>query len=75
MSVLPTVARPAHVAPELVVDVDFMRPGPQGSDPFEAWPKLHGPTPLVWTPRNGGHWLATLGGVHGLDRLPLRWDA
>jgi cytochrome P450 len=61
MSVLPTVERPAHVPTELVVDFDFMRPGPPGGDPFEAWSRLHGLPPLVWTPRNGGHWLATRG--------------
>jgi cytochrome P450 len=61
MSVLPTVERPAHVPAELVVDFDFMRPGPEGGDPFEAWSRLHGLPPLVWTPRNGGHWLATRG--------------
>jgi cytochrome P450 len=43
------------------VDFDFMRPGPEGADPFEAWSRLHGLPPLVWTPRNGGHWLATRG--------------
>jgi cytochrome P450 len=61
MSVLPTVERPAHVPPELEVDFDFMRPCPEGGDPFEAWSRLHGLPPLVWTPRNGGHWLATRG--------------
>jgi cytochrome P450 len=61
MSVLPTVERPAHVPAELLVDFDFMRPGPEGGDPFEAWSRLHGLPPLVWTPRNGGHWLATRG--------------
>jgi cytochrome P450 len=61
MSVLPTVERPAHVPAGLVVDFDFMRPGPEGCDPFEAWSRLHGLPPLVWTPRNGGHWLATRG--------------
>jgi cytochrome P450 len=61
MSVLASVERPAHVPPELAVDFDFMRPGPEGSDPFEAWSRLHGLPPLVWTSRNGGHWLATRG--------------
>jgi cytochrome P450 len=61
MSVLATVDRPPHVPPALVVDFDFMRPGPEGGDPFEAWMQLHGLPPLVWTPRNGGHWLATRG--------------
>ena len=61
MSVLATVERPPHVPPALVVDFDFMRPGPEGGDPFEAWMQLHGLPPLVWTPCNGGHWLATRG--------------
>ncbi len=61
MSVLATVDRPAHVPAALAVDFDFMRPGPEGSDPFEAWIRLHGLPPLVWTLRNGGHWLATRG--------------
>jgi cytochrome P450 len=61
VSVLATVEKPAHVAAQLVVDFDFMRPGPEGCDPFEAWSRLHGLPPLVWTPRNGGHWLATRG--------------
>jgi len=61
MSVLPTVEKPAHVPDELVYDFDFFRPGPEGSDPFEAWTVLHGLPPLVWTPHNGGHWLATRG--------------
>src|SRR5471032_39316 len=61
MSVLAAVEMPAHIPPELAVDFDFMRSGPEGSDPFEAWTRLHGLVPLVWTPRNGGHWLATRG--------------
>jgi cytochrome P450 len=52
---------PAHVDPSLVVDFDFWRPGPPGSDPFLAWIALHGKPPLVWTPRNGGHWVVTRG--------------
>jgi hypothetical protein len=34
----------------LQVDFDFMRPGPEGGDPFAAWSKLHGLTclPLRW---------------------------
>jgi len=61
MSISASVEKPAHVAQELVVDFDFMRPGPEGSDPFAAWVSLHGLPPVVWTPRNGGHWLATRG--------------
>lgn len=61
MNALASVERPAHVDPALVVDFDFWRPGPPGSDPFLAWTALHGKPPLVWTPRNGGHWLVTRG--------------
>lgn len=61
MNAVTTVERPAHVSPDLVIDFDFMRPGSEGCDPFAAWSRLHGLPPLVWTPRNGGHWLATRG--------------
>jgi len=61
MSVWPSAPKPAHVPSTLVLDFDFMRPGPDGGDPFQAWTTLHGLPPLVWTPRNGGHWLATRG--------------
>ena len=55
-------ARPAHVDPALVLDFDFWQPGPPGADPFLAWTSaLQGKPPLVWTPRNGGHWLVTRG--------------
>ena len=56
-----TVARPPHVDAERVVDFDFWRPGPPGADPFLAWTVLHGKPTLVWTPRNGGHWIVTRG--------------
>jgi cytochrome P450 len=61
MNAVATVERPDHVRPDLLIDFDFMRPGPEGGDPFAAWSRLHGLPPLVWTPRNGGHWLATRG--------------
>ena len=57
------VARPDHVASELAVDFDFYAPCPRGEDPFEAWAKLQGGPPVVWTPHNGGHWIATTGAV------------
>jgi cytochrome P450 len=55
--------RPAHVPEHLVVDFDFMRPGPPGSDPLVAWTALHGLAPVVWTPRHGGHWIVTVGEI------------
>lgn len=57
----PTAERPAHVPAELVVDYDFMRPGPDGSDPLTACMRLLGGPPVVWTPHNGGHWLVADG--------------
>src|SRR5262245_31302130 len=61
MNATPIIERPPHVDPALVVDFDFWRPGPPGCDPFLAWTALHGKPPLVWTPRNGGHWIVTRG--------------
>lgn len=53
--------RPPHVDPAQVVDFDFWRPGPPGCDPFLAWTALLGKAPVIWTPRNGGHWIVTRG--------------
>lgn len=61
MSAVEAIERPGHVAEDQVVDFDFMRPGPVGSDPFAAWTRLHGLPPLVWTPHHGGHWIVTRG--------------
>lgn len=62
MNALAPTALPAHVDSACVVDFDFWRPGPPGCDPFLAWTQaLQGKPPLVWTPRNGGHWLVTRG--------------
>jgi cytochrome P450 len=56
-----TVEVPAHVTPDRVVDFDFYRPGPLGADPFLAWKRLHEGPDVVWTPHNGGHWIAVRG--------------
>jgi len=61
MSATDLAERPAHVPEDLVIDFDFMRPGPVGGDPFLAWRELHALPPLVWTPRRGGHWIVTRG--------------
>ena len=53
--------RPAHVTPEQFVDFDVFAP-PGGEQDFHiAWKTLHakGVPDIVWTPRNGGHWIAT----------------
>jgi cytochrome P450 len=56
---LPTVARPAHVPPELEVDFDFYNPPGDPRDIYEGWMTLQKGPPMVWTGRNGGHWIAT----------------
>lgn len=53
--------RPSHVPENLVVDFDVWAPPGAEIDFHAAWETLRRPgTPdLVWTPRNGGHWIAT----------------
>lgn len=52
---------PSHVPRELVCDVDFYNiPGVSG-DVQLAWKDALPDAPLVYTPRNGGHWILTKG--------------
>jgi cytochrome P450 len=53
----------ARIPPSLVVDFDFMRPGPAGSDPLIATMRLQAGPPVVWTPHHGGHWIVTDGEI------------
>lgn len=53
--------RPAHVPAELVVDFDIYAPPGGADDILEGWRSLQSRPRLVWTPRNGGHWIATRG--------------
>lgn len=56
-------ARPDHVPAERVVDFDYYSP-PKVEEGFhEAWHALQaeGIPDIVWTPRNGGHWITTSG--------------
>jgi cytochrome P450 len=53
---------PAHVPTERVYDFDFMAPSEEDEDVHLAWKRLHDRAPeIFWTPRNGGHWVATRG--------------
>ncbi|MFZ1989402.1 MAG: cytochrome P450 [Alphaproteobacteria bacterium] len=52
---------PAHVPSELVVDFDYFAPEGSDRDPFLALAPLHEKPAFFWTPRNGGHWVATRG--------------
>jgi cytochrome P450 len=53
--------RPAHVPAELVVDFDYFAPPGHETDVHLAWKRLHDPgvPDIFWTPRHGGHWVAT----------------
>lgn len=51
--------RPPHVPPELVVDWDFHNPPGGEAALNSAWKSLHNGPDIIWTPRNGGHWIAT----------------
>ena len=56
------VPRPAHVPAELEYDFDFLAPPGAAEDLQLAWKRLHDAAPdIFWTPRNGGHWVATRG--------------
>ena len=61
----PAIARaeiPPHVDPALVVDFDYISPaGIEHSDVFRAFGRLHQGPDICWTPRHGGHWIATRG--------------
>ncbi|MDB5583879.1 MAG: cytochrome [Bradyrhizobium sp.] len=52
--------QPAHVPDSLVRDFDFYRVPGADDDVQLAWRSLHDTAPdIFWTPRNGGHWVAT----------------
>jgi len=55
--------RPAHVAAERVVDFDFYSLPDATGDLHQAWKVFQDSAvaEIVWTPRNGGHWIATSG--------------
>jgi cytochrome P450 len=54
---------PGHVPPTHVVDFDIYRPPGVEKDLHAAWTSLQKPgvPDVVWTPRNGGHWIVTRG--------------
>jgi camphor 5-monooxygenase len=55
--------RPANVPEERVIDWDMYNPPGIAAGLYESWQRLHAPgvPDLVWTARNGGHWIATRG--------------
>ncbi|API59934.1 cytochrome [Tardibacter chloracetimidivorans] len=56
-----TVEVPPHVDPALVVDFDYFNPPglSEHGDVYRAWRTLQDGPDIVWTPRNGGHWILT----------------
>jgi cytochrome P450 len=62
-AVLTPTAVPPHVDPALVIDFDYMNPAglAETGDVFQALARLHEGPDVQWTPRYGGHWIATRG--------------
>jgi cytochrome P450 len=56
-----SVAVPAHVPSDRVVDWDFLHAVLGDEDPFLTLKRLHDGPDIFWTPHNKGHWVATRG--------------
>lgn len=59
------VPRPDNVPVDRVFDFDIYAPLPAGTDLHVFWHDMgrDAPHSLMWTPRNGGHWIALKGEV------------
>lgn len=55
------LTRPEHVPDHLIVDLDIYNLPGASEDPQVAWRAFRGKGPLVFSPYNGGHWVATSG--------------
>lgn len=61
-----TTAFPANVPTSRIYDFDVYNPRGIEQDGYhQAWKRLQAPgvPDLIWTPRNGGHWIATRGAL------------
>jgi cytochrome P450 len=59
-----TIAVPDHVPADRVIDFNVYNPDPEGTGYDEAWLSLRDQSKsLMWTPANGGHWIATTGAL------------
>ena len=57
---LPLAEPPAHVPPELVVDIDLFNLPGNREDVHRSWKWVQENCPRIfWTPRNGGLWMIT----------------
>jgi cytochrome P450 len=61
----PLAPLPANVPPGLVVDLDMYNLAGIEEGYHEAWKRFQdsGVASIVWTPHNGGHWIATEGNL------------
>lgn len=53
------VAPPDNVPPTHIVDFDYLHPDLGDGDIYAAFGRLHAGPDILWTPRNGGHWILT----------------
>ena len=63
--VVQTAERPDNVPADRVIDFDIFNPPNDHADIHRAWKALQDSTrlSLVWTPHNGGHWIALRGAL------------
>lgn len=55
-----TVEPPDHVPSGHIVDFDYLKPeGIEQTDVYTALKPLHDLPDILWSPRNGGHWILT----------------
>lgn len=67
-----TLEFPAHIPADRVVDADiYALPGAE-RDVHDAWRNLARGKDMIWTPRNGGHWIAT--GYDIIEQMYKRTD-
>ena len=74
----PDLAIPAHVPRELVVDFDIYGSSTGSDDYLVAWSRFQQEIGhrVIWTPRNGGHWVAMRGpGVLAVYNDPERFSS
>ncbi len=54
-----TPTAPEHVPRRLVTDFDYQNIPGHEEDVHLAWSRVHAFPDIFWTPRHGGHWVAT----------------
>lgn len=70
-----TVApRPDHVPEDRLIDFDVYRKPPEGVCPQQMWfdMRTQAKHPVMWTPHNGGHWIAMDPGL--TESVLSDWD-